>query len=144
MQVIEIWKDCKRFEDYYECSNLGKIRRKKGVTIYKNGVEARFSQTILKHSLNKKGYHKVYLSVKSKKYSRYVHRLVAETFILNPENKKTVNHKDCNKDNNNVSNLEWMTNKENMQHAFKNGVFKERNKTAIFNIKHMRDKLNKQ
>ena len=79
--------------------------------------------------------------IKSKKYSKLVHRLVAQSFIENKENKATVNHIDLNKRNNNVENLEWMTNKENMRHAFSNGVFKERDKTTIFNIKHMKDKL---
>lgn len=141
MSEIEIWMPCKGFESQYEVSNLGRVKRKKGITVYKNGVIARFSETILKHAKNKKGYHKVYLSIKSKKYTKSVHRLVALSFIDNPENKATVNHIDCNKDNNRVENLECLTNKENMQHAFKSGVYKERDKTTIFNIKHMRDKL---
>jgi hypothetical protein len=136
-----VWKDVKGFESHYEASNTGLIRRKAGQTIYKDGRIARFSQTVLKHGYNKKGYAKVYLSVGSKKYSKSVHRLIAETFIDNPEKKQTVNHIDCNKLNNRVDNLEWMTNKENMRHAFDNGRFKERDKTTIFNIKHMRDKL---
>jgi mRNA-degrading endonuclease HigB of HigAB toxin-antitoxin module len=138
---MEIWKDAKGFEGYYEVSNLGRVKRKKGKTIYKDGRVAYFSQTILKQSVNKKGYKTVYLSVNSKKYTKTVHRLVAETFIKNPLNKKTVNHKDLNKENNTVENLEWLTNKENMQHAFKNGCFKERDKTTILNIKHMKEKL---
>lgn len=138
---MEIWKDAKGYEGYYEVSSLGRVRRKKCETIYKDGRVAFFSETILKQGKNKKGYLIVYLSVKSKKITRAVHRLVAETFIKNPENKETVNHKDCNKENNNVENLEWLTNKENMQHAFANGIYKNRDKTTILNIKHMRNKL---
>ena len=122
---MEIWKDVKGFEEYYQVSETGKIRRKKGKTIYKDGRVADFSQTILKQSENKKGYFKVYLSKNSKKYIKTVHRIVAETFIPNPKNKKTVNHIDCNKKNNKIENLEWLTNKENMRHAFDNGIFKQ-------------------
>ena len=139
-QENEIWKEVIDFENY-EVSNLGKVRRKQAETIYKDGRVAHFSSNILKQSPNKKGYMRVYLSKNSNKYTKTVHRIVAETFILNPENKRTVNHKDCNKLNNSVDNLEWATNLENIQHAFKNGSFKERDKKIILNIKHMRKKL---
>lgn len=141
--ILEEWIDAKGFEGFYEVSNLGLIRRKKCETIYKDGRVAHFSQTILKPAVNKKGYLMVYLSVGSKKYTKSVHRIVAESWIVNPENKSTVNHIDCNKLNNCISNLEWATNKENMAHAFANGIYKERNKTTILNIKHMREKLSK-
>lgn len=131
---MEIWLDVKGFENYYEVSNKGIIRRKKTATYYKDGRIAYFSQTILKTSINKKGYERVYLSMKSKKYTKCVHRIVAETFIPNIENKKTVNHIDCNKLNNKIENLEWLSNKENIQHAFKNGIFKERDKYCIKNL----------
>ena len=55
---------------------------------------------------------------------KYIHRLIAETFIPNPENKPTVNHKDGNKLNNNISNLEWNTYSENNQHAIDNDLRK--------------------
>lgn len=132
---MEIWKDCKGFEGYYEVSNLGRVRRKLTQTIYKDGRIANFSQTILKSTPNKKGYDRVYLSVKSKKYTKSIHRLVALTFIENPFNKETVNHINLNKKDNRVTNLEWMTNKENMRHAFDNGVYKERDKYTIRNLR---------
>jgi len=131
---MEKWKDIPSFAGYYEASDLGRIRRKKSQTIYKDGRVANFSQTILKAGFNKKGYKRVYLSLASKKYTKSVHRLVAETFIPNPENKPTVNHINMDKLDNKVSNLEWMTNKENMRHAFDNGAFDERNKYCIKNI----------
>lgn len=123
---VEVWKDVVGFEDYYEVSNTGKVRRKDHITVYKNGARARFSQTILKPSVFKKGYLMVYLSVKSKKKTKSVHRIVAEAFIPNPENKETVNHKDLDKTNNHVSNLEWLTNEENIQHSIDNGMYKVR------------------
>lgn len=73
----------------------------------------------LKQSLNHKGYPSICLE---NKRSRTVHRLVAELFIPNPENKPQVNHKDGNKQNNNINNLEWNTNTENMRHAFNNDL----------------------
>lgn len=137
----EIWRDAKGFENYYEVSNCGRIRRKLNETIYKNGTVAHFSQTILKQSKNKKGYFRVYLSVKSKKYTKSAHRIIAETFIENIFNKATINHIDCDKTNNHISNLEWCSNLENIRHAFNNGIFKNRDKNTILNIKHMKSKL---
>ena len=130
----EIWRDLVDFEDYYQVSNTGLVRRKLSPTFYKDGRVAYFSQTILKQQKDRKGYFRVFLSVKSKQYSRRVHRLIAKTFIENIENLPQVNHKDCNKENNNYLNLEWCTNLDNMRHAFSKGVFKERDKTIIKNI----------
>ena len=68
---------------------------------------------------NKSGYYRYTLSIDNVQTDYYVHRLVAQAFIPNPDNKPEVNHKDGDKSNNKVSNLEWATPKENMQHAFK-------------------------
>lgn len=130
----EIWKDLVDFEGYYEVSNTGLVRRKLAPTVYKDGRIAYFSQTILKPGKDCKGYLRVFLSVKSKQYSRRVHRLIAKTFIQNTLNLPQVNHKDCNKENNNYLNLEWCTNIDNMRHAFDNNIFKERDKTTIKNL----------
>lgn len=74
----------------------------------------------LKHCMNKDtGYECVNIYYKKKLYRKYVHRLVAEAFIPNPKNKPEVNHKDGNIHNNHVTNLEWATEKENTDHAFK-------------------------
>lgn len=65
-----------------------------------------------------------YLYVRTLQGNYQVHRLVAKYFIPNPHNKKVVNHIDGNKQNNNMNNLEWVTHKENTQHAMQNGLIK--------------------
>lgn len=100
----EIWKDIKDFENLYEVSTLGKVRNKS--TKYE-----------LKQFVSLKGYLTLGLFKEGKNYPKRVHRLVAENFIDNPENKETINHIDCDKLNNKVSNLEWNTWTENMTHA---------------------------
>ena len=70
------------------------------------------------------GYSIVGLSKNGKLKTRTIHRLVAETFIDNPNNYPVINHKDCNKTNNNVNNLEWCTQKQNVMESFKNGLQK--------------------
>lgn len=70
------------------------------------------------------GYMCVNLYYNKKLYRKYIHRLVAEAFIPNPDNKPEVNHKDGNKRKNNLKNLEWVTEKENTDHAFKNNLRK--------------------
>jgi hypothetical protein len=79
---------------------------------------------ILKQYQNEHGYMKVNLyDLQGRCKKKYVHRLVASAFIPNPENKKVVNHKDCNVKNNNVDNLEWMTQSENILYAVKLGRY---------------------
>ena len=107
----EIWKEVKDFEGYYEVSNLGKVRRC-------------FAEKALKEQISNRGYCRVCLCRDNVKKSISVHKIVANAFIENPENKKTVNHINFDKSNNHVSNLEWMTIKENINHARDNGVYK--------------------
>lgn len=73
-------------------------------------------------SKSRNGYSRVHLNIDCKDKSAYVHRLVAEAYIPNPHNLPQVNHKDGNKDNNNVSNLEWCTAQYNVQHALNIGL----------------------
>ena len=104
--IKEIWKDKKDYEGHYQVSNFGRVKS------IKFGKER-----ILKPVTNSSGYLLVelYKNNIKKKYS--VHRLVAEAFIPNPYNLPQVNHKDENKLNNNVDNLEWCTNEYNINYG---------------------------
>ena len=75
---------------------------------------------------NHKGYRVCNITIDGKFHKLLVHRLVAENYVPNPDNKPKVNHKDGNKSNNNYKNLEWVTQKENMEHASKNGLMSPR------------------
>lgn len=113
----EIWRDVVGYEGDYQVSNKGRVKSFK-----------KKKETILKPSKGERGYHSHGLIRNRKSKSLRAHRLVAMAFIPNPENKKCINHIDCNKINNNVDNLEWVTHKENMVHAYKNGLYKNANR----------------
>ena len=112
----EIWKDIRGYEGLYQVSNLGRVK-----SIPRNGTIKQ--ERILKQCKDKYGYFQVVLHNKTIKSCR-VHKLVAEAFILNLQNKETVNHIDGDKTNNNVKNLEWNTIKENNENAIKLGLNK--------------------
>jgi hypothetical protein len=115
----EIWKTIEEFS-IYEVSNLGRI---------KNTI----SQKILRANL-KSGYHNVCLINTNYRKNCKVHRLVAIAFIPNPENKSDVNHKDKDKLNNKLSNLEWMTRKENCLHKSIGLIYKSNKHKSILRI----------
>ena len=121
LKIREDWKDIEGFEDYTidEKGNIYSKRKRK----------------YLKQTINKFGYCKVTLQKDKHKKAFSVHRLVAQAFIPNPKNKPQVNHIDSNRQNNNVKNLEWVTAKENIQHALKNKRFKN---MAIINSERMK------
>lgn len=107
---MEEWKDAPGIESKYEISNQGRLRNKSTGVIRKN-VD------------NGRGYFKFPVMVNRKNTSYYIHRLVAMAFVPNPQSLDTVNHIDGNKQNNNADNLEWCSQKENVHHVIKTGIF---------------------
>jgi len=108
-------------------------------------VYSSLSDRILLTNDDGNGYQKVTLWVKGVQTSEKVHRLVAKCFIENPDNFLTVNHIDCNKQNNCYSNLEWLSHVDNMKHAWGNGLMKsgsdcyiaKLDEAGVLKIKHM-------
>lgn len=130
--TFEVWKDIVGFEGRYEVSNLGRVRSLERIVTYGDRFHT-IDGKIKKQTLKKRkikgsytyaddGYLIVSLYKNNKGNLRYVHRLVAESFIPNTENKDTVNHIDGNKKNNILENLEWATHKENINHAIETGL----------------------
>lgn len=106
----EIWKDVKGFEGVYQVSNLGRIR-----SFLNNRYGVCDNQKIIKGSLGKNGYYTVslYNPATQKRKKLLVHRIVAQSFIPNPDNKGVVDHINTNKTDNRVENLRWVTHREN-------------------------------
>lgn len=102
MVIIEEWKDIKGFDGLYLVSNLGRVRSLRKILAPKD---------------NGNGYKNVCLCLGKHRYYRYIHRLVAEAFIPNPDNLKEVDHIDCSRDNNAVDNLRWTTHGDNCKDA---------------------------
>jgi hypothetical protein len=118
-ETNEIWRLYPEF-DFIEVSTLGRVRTLDRVV--SNGKGTRMEKgMILKQWLNKRGYLRVAFRKDSKLVNKPVHRLVAQTFIPNPDNLPQVNHKDCNPQNNSVSNLEWCTPEYNIEYREKYG-----------------------
>ena len=129
----EVWKDIPDYEGLYQVSNLGRI---KSLNFNKTGKEKimkpRTGNRYYMTALWKNGIRKDYL----------LHRIVAETFIPNPENKPFINHKDENCFNNSINNLMWCTHKENMNWGTRNERISKVNKGKII-PKNIREKISK-
>lgn len=119
----EIWKEIKGYEGFYEVSNTGKVRSlDRHIIEPRTGGLRKKKGVIL--SFSKARYGTVSLQKNGTRTPFLVHRLVADSFIEKIEGKDIINHKDFDKLNNNVENLEWCTQKENYNHAFINGKIK--------------------
>ncbi len=111
---MEEWRPIKGYEGYYEVSNKGNVRSLDRVISYSDGHFQSIKGRIMTPNKTKWGYLQIRLSKDSSTKRRHIHDLVAEAYIPNPENLSEVNHKDHNKLNNLVENLEWITHKDNM------------------------------
>lgn len=108
----ERWKDIQGFEGRYQVSDKGRVKSLERVTQL-NGRVRTEPEKIMAYTL-RSGYPTLILRKDGKRYSRQIHRLVAEAFLPNPYNLPIVNHKDFTRDNNDVTNLEWCTQKHNV------------------------------
>lgn len=104
----EIWKNVENYDGIYQISSLGRVKNSKNL--------------IMKTKPSNDGYVRILLYKSGKYKAHYLHILVAKAFIDNPQNKAEVNHIDGNKNNNVISNLEWVTRRENHFHAVKMGL----------------------
>lgn len=112
----EAWKDIVGYEGYFQISNMGRVKSLRRY-FNNNGGFTLVEEKIRKQAMDKKGYLRTELSVSGKGVTKKVHRLVADAFILNPNNLPQVNHIDEAKSNNKYTNLEWVNNKDNINHG---------------------------
>ena len=126
-KYIEIWKDLVGYEGWYQISSFGRVKsldryvkRKDGVVQFKKGI-------IKTPKTNSDGYNIITLSKNGYDKTIAIHILVARHFLKNENNLHEVNHKDFNRKNNHVYNLEWVTHQDNILHSKKNGRYKMRN-----------------
>ena len=122
-KIIEEWRDIPGYEGLYQVSNLGRVKSMERVIHFpanhRNKAYSRIQKERIVRPITMGGY--LGFNVGNKK-KMYVHRAVALAFIPNPDNKTDVNHIDGDKYNNQLENLEWVTRKGNMRHAFSNGL----------------------
>lgn len=135
--MVEIWKDIPQFEGLYQVSNMGRVRsltrkvhiKESKYRVFKGSIKAGCYEL-------KNGYHVVSLYKNGKSKRFFTHRLVAMAFIDNPQDLPQVNHKDENKTNNNVENLEWCDSKYNTNYGncIEKRIAPQRVKVSRFSI----------
>lgn len=111
---MEHWKDINGFESIYQISDLGRVKALPKIIYYKNGKTQKRKERILKEQFGSTGYKFVILQDSGKRVTKYIHRLMAEAFIPNPDNKPYVDHINTIKGDNRLENLKWVTVFENM------------------------------
>lgn len=128
----EIWKPVKNYEGIYEVSSLGRVKALPRI----RSNNHKYKEIIMKQTDNGRGYMVVSLKHSGKKRkNHYVHIMAATAFHPNPHNFPQVNHKDATKENNRITNLEWCTLKQNMEHASKNGLISKGEKSGLSKLK---------
>jgi len=142
MGTNEIWKDIPGYEGYYQVSNIGRVKSLSRKVYNREGYHIS-KERILKQHSNKGGYRRTRLLKNGIFKTLFVHRLVALAFIPNPNKYPDINHKDENPSNNCVENLEWCTEKYNMNYGtaierrkasfVRNDSFKKANATKVRN-----------
>lgn len=126
----EIWKDVVGYEGLYQVSNLGRV--KSLLRYVQNGrVVRRVNERIMTPVKANNGYFRVYLKREGKGVNRSIHRLVAEAFLSNPNNHPQVNHKDENKGNNTLQNLEWCNSAYNASYGTRGKRIAEYNSKPV-------------
>lgn len=117
---MENWRTIEGTNGNYSVSDLGNVRRNEHYTEVTPGNFSHYKERLLKPTTESSGYLVVKLQIGNKSVPKKIHRLVAETFIPNPNDLPCVNHKDENRTNNCLNNLEWCTYKENANHGTRN------------------------
>lgn len=119
--MLEIWKPITGYEDYYEVSSFGRVRAKDRLVTRSDGVVQRRKGHVLSPVMNKDGYLQCKLCRNGAYVTKRIHRLVAEAFLPNPLCLEDVNHKDADRANCRVDNLEWMTHEDNVRQSIEEG-----------------------
>lgn len=132
---MEEWRDIVGFEGFYQVSSIGRCRSLDRTVKSRWGTPKPLKGRIRVPGVQREGYLMVLLNRDGKSFKRYVHRMVAEAFIKNPQSHPQINHIDGNKSNNAANNLEWTTGSENCRHAIASGLYQNARGEAIGSAK---------